>query len=370
MNRLTLAAITLVSAVLANASLRAQAPALPAAPTAAPATAATLASVVDTVVVDARTEQLIKGALKYLAAKQTPNGSWTSPNGEHPVAVTGYTLFAMLATGNLPNEGEYGKNVTNGVSFLLNCVRPDGYITSEGAAAGKKSSNMYDHGIATIALAEVYGQTQDPKVREKLVLAIKLIISAQNKEGGWRYQPRPNDADMSVTVLQVVALRAAKNAGLQVPQEVIDKAVKYVKSCQDVKSGGFCYQPHQSPGFARTAAAIYSLQVCGLYDDPMVKSGAEYLMRSKAPPTGDYFTYGSFYAAPAFYMIGGEQWKAWYNKIKTTLLDPAIVPDGDKSIAYWNGLDGNAKPIGPVYSTAVYTAILAMPYHYIPLYQR
>ena len=367
MNRLPIAAITLALALLANASLRAQAPLLPAAPTAAPTTAPV---VVDTVVVDARTEQLIKGALKYLAAKQTPNGSWTSTNGEHPVAVTGYTLFAMLATGNLPNEGEYGKNVTNGVAFLLNCVRPDGYITSEGAAAGKKGSNMYDHGIATIALAEVYGQTQDPKVREKLVLAIKLIISAQNKEGGWRYQPRPNDADMSVTVLQVVALRAAKNAGLQVPQEVIDKAVKYVKSCQDVKSGGFCYQPHQSPGFARTAAAIYSLQVCGLYDDPMVKSGAEYLMRSKAPPTGDYFTYGSFYAAPAFYMIGGEQWKAWYNKIKTTLLDPAIVPDGDKSIAYWNGLDGNAKPIGPVYSTAVYTAILAMPYHYIPLYQR
>jgi hypothetical protein len=278
--------------------------------------------------------------------------------------------MAMLATGNLPNEGEYGQNVTGGVGFLLNCVRPDGYITSEGAAAGKKPSNMYDHGIGTIALAEVYGQTQDPKVREKLVTAIKLIISAQNKAGGWRYQPRPVDADMSVTVLQVVALRAAKNAGLDVPQEVIDKAVQYVKSCRDEKSGGFCYQPHQSPGFARTAAAIYSLQVCGLYDDPMVKSGAEYLTRGKLHTTGEWFTYGSFYVAPAFYMVGGDQWKDWYGKLKTVLLESVTVPGGDKSIAYWNGLDNNARPIGPVYATAVYTAILAMPYHYIPLYQR
>lgn len=363
MGRLPIAAIVFAAAMLAGVSLAAP---TPAAPAAAPATA----PAVDTVVVDARTEQIIKGALKYLAAKQTPNGSWTSPNGEHPVAVTGYTLMAMLATGNLPNEGEYGKNVTSGVGFLLKCVRQDGYITSEGAAAGKKGSNMYDHGIGTIALAEVYGQTQDPRVREKLALAIKLIISAQNKAGGWRYQPRPADADMSVTVLQVVALRAAKNAGLDVPQEVIDKAVQYVKSCQDQKSGGFCYQPHQSPGFARTAAAIYSLQVCGLYDDPMVKAGAEYLVKAKLQPTGEWFTYGSFYAAPAFYMIGGEQWKGWYDKLKTSLLEPVIVPDGDKSIAYWNGLDNNARQVGPVYATAVYTAILAMPYHYIPLYQR
>jgi hypothetical protein len=229
---------------------------------------------------------------------------------------------------------------------------------------------MYDHGIGAIALAEVYGQTQDPWVREKLVLAIKLIVSAQNKAGGWRYQPRPVDADMSVTVLQVVALRAARNAGLEVPQDVIDKAVQYVKSCQDQRSGGFCYQPHQSPGFARTAAAIYSLQVCGLYDDPMVKAGAEYLTRSKVQPTGEWFTYGSFYTGPAFYMIGGEQWKAWYGKLKEELLEPVIVPEADKSIAYWNPLDNNAKAVGPVYATAVYTAILAMPYHYIPLYQR
>lgn len=355
--------LVILGSVLASAALAAEPPA----PTTAP-TASVRAP--DTVVVDPKTEEIIKGALKYLAAKQTPNGSWTSSNGEHPVAVTGYTLMALLAAGNLPNEGEYGRNVTSGMQFLLNCVRSDGYITSEGAGAGKKGSNMYDHGVATIALAEIYGQTQDPKVREKLSLAIKLIQSAQSKTGGWRYQPRPADADISVTVLQVVALRAAKNAGLDVPQKVIDSAVEYVRSCYDAKSGGFSYQPHSGPGTARTAAAIYSLQVCGLYDDPMVKAGSDYLLKAKVRPEGEWFTYGSFYAAPAFYMIGGDKWKTWYNNIKPILLAKVNTSEADKSIAYWEALDNNTRSVGPVYGTAVYTMILAMPYHYVPLYQR
>src|SRR6185295_15942157 len=103
--------------------------------------------------------------------------------------------------------------------------------------------------------------------------------NGQNK-GGWRYQPRPGDADISVTVLQVVALRAAKNGGLDIPQQTIDNAVQYVRRCFDERTGGFTYQPgNRAPGFARTAAAIYSLQVCGAYDDPLVKAGAEFLLK-------------------------------------------------------------------------------------------
>jgi len=340
-------------------------------PAAPGAPAATAAAATDTVVVDQKTDDTIKGALRYLASKQTPTGAWTSPGGEHPIAVTGYTVMSYMATGNLPGEGEYGKIVNNGVNFLLSCARPDGYITSaEFVHAGRKGSNMYDHGIATIALAEVYGQTQDPKVREKLAQSIKLIISCQNQEGGWRYTPRPESADMSVTVLQVVALRAAKNSGLDVPQKTIDGAVQYVRSCYDQRSGGFTYQPrNNAPGFARTAAAIYSLQVCGQYDDPKVKTGSEYLLAHNTPQ-GEYYTYGQFYASPAQYMVGGATWKKWYEGVKSLLLSNAISSGGDKPIVYWEPLDNQGKGVGPVYSTAIYTTILAMPYHYVPLYQR
>lgn len=315
----------------------------------------------DRVTVDPQTEAVIKGALKWMASRQNGNGAWSASEGgeRHEIAMTGYALMSFMAAGQLPDEGEYGRNVTQGINFLLNSMSPDGFIQ-----AGQ--TNMYGHGIASIALAEAYGQTKDPRMKNKVEAAIRLIINCQNDKGGWRYPPRVGDADLSVTVLQVVALRAAKNSGLEVPQATIDRAVRYVQSCYDQRSGGFTYQPrNQQPGFARTAAAIYSLQVCGHYDDPRIETGARYLFR-----TGDdhqWFTYGHFYAAPAMYMIGGDTWQTWYEQMKHKLL-PAAITRGE--LIYWEPKWDGGGRVGPIYSTAVYTMILAMPYHYVPLYQR
>src|SRR5687768_16254136 len=191
----------------------------------------------DDVVVDDKTEAIIKGAIKWLAAKQQPNGSWTTGRGnEHPVAMTGYTLICFMSAGHLPGEGEYGKNVTRGMNYLLSCVRADGYITNGG------ESNMYNHGIAAIVLAELYGQTKDPKLKQKLDLAIKLIVNCQNAQGGWRYRPAIVDGDISVTVLQLTAARAALNSGIEVPQTTIDRGVNFVKLCYHPSTGGFTYQ--------------------------------------------------------------------------------------------------------------------------------
>ena len=318
----------------------------------------------DNVIVDEPTEKVIRAALKYLAAKQSPNGSWNAGAGEHPVAMTAYTLMAFLAAGNTPNEGEYGKNVMRGMQYLLERVGPDGYISVGGNGGDRGGSNMYGHGIASIALAELYGMSKDARLKQKLELAIHLIENSQNDQGGWRYAPRKSDADLSVTVLQVVALRAAKNSGIDVAQRTIDNAVRFVKSCYDEGSGGFTYQPHnRQPGFARTAAGIYCLQVCGLYEDPMVGKGSQFLVDGKGN-MNEWYTYGHFYAAPAQYMIGGDTWKTWYEKMNKELL-ATVRREGD--FASWEPVD---HKVGTLYATAVYTTILAMPYHYIPLYQR
>jgi hypothetical protein len=356
--KLFVAALSVLSAITPCST-----PMLRAAPADAPAAGAEVPK--DNVVVDEKTEALIKGAIKWLAAKQQPNGSWNTGRGnEHPVAMTAYTLMAMMSAGHLPGEGEYGKQVTKGMNYLMSCVRADGYITNGG------ESNMYNHGIASIALAELYGQTRDPKLKQKLDMAIKLIVNCQNAQGGWRYRPAIVDGDISVTVLQLVAARAALNSGIEVPQSTIDKGVMYVKSCYHPSSGGFTYQAHGNPpGFARTAAAIYSLQVCGKYDEKEVKTGCDYLQKKPLTKNGEWFTYGNFYAAPAMYMIGGDTWKTWYDKMKTALITDAgdkLKSEGD--MRYWEPFDGQG--VGPVYATAVYTTILAMPYHYIPLYQR
>lgn len=314
------------------------------------------------VVVDEKTERLIRGALRYLASKQNGNGSWSASDGDRQeTAMTGYVLIAFLTAGQLPDEGEFGRNVSSGVNFLLASQRPDGTFTPVG-------HYMYGHGIATIALAEVYGQTKDPRVRPKLEAAVRLIISCQNDKGGWRYNPRVSDDDISVSVLQLVALRAAKNAGLDVPQASIDRGIRYVLSCYQRSSGGFTYQPRGGDaGFARTAAGIYSLQVCGQYDNPAVKTGSAFLFQRRNDQ--QWFTYGNFYAAPAQYMIGGETWERWYAHMRDTLCAPGRYREqGD--LIYWEPFRDRGRGVGPVFATAVYTMILSMPYHYLPLYQR
>jgi len=323
-------------------------------------------AVPDTVTVDDKTESVIRGALKFLASKQLPSGAWGSSGDEqkHPAAITGYVLMAFLAAGHLPGEGEWGRNVTAGMQYLLDQVQSDGII-------GRRDDGqyMYGHGVAAIALAEIYGQTKSPAMRPRLERVIRVILGSQNDKGGWRYMPVADQDDISVTVLQVVALRAAKNAGLDVPQSTIDRAVQYVRSCAHEKSGGFTYQPGggKGPGFARTAAAIYSLQVCGRYDDPLVRRGSEYLF-SRYHDDREWYTYGNFYAAPAQYMIGGATWQKWYTMVKEELLADVVQNGG---FFYWeNNPDKGRSWVGPVYCTTVYTMILAMPYHYIPLYQR
>lgn len=304
-------------------------------------------------------DRAIDGGLKYLAANQNPDGSW-NVGGGHRAAITAYVLHAFLAAGNTPNQGPYGKQVDHGVQFLLSCVRPDGYI-----AAPTGEHNMYGHGISTIVLGEVYGMTQDATMRPKLEIAINLIISSQNKQGGWRYQPRPADADVSVTVLQAVALRVARNSGIAVPQATIDKATQYVRSCM-TPQGGFAYQSGGSePGFARTAAAIYSLQVLGHYDDPMIAQGAKYLDANIDQK--EWFTYGQFYAMPAHYMIGGPAWPKWYDHVSAQLL--AKIETGPQG-TFWHPLDQGGNGVGEVWATAVYTTMLAIPYQYLPIYQR
>ena len=316
----------------------------------------------DAVVVDAPTEEILRGALRWLATKQNVNGSWNAGDNrraDHPVAMTGYVLLAFMATGNLPEEGEYAKQVKAGLEFLLESIGADGqYRGVDG------SKYMYNHGIATIALGELYGQSRNPIIREKLQRAIRLIVTTQSErdrtKGGWRYQPRPGDADISVTVLQVVALRAAKNAGLDVPQQTIDDAVDYVRRCS-VPGGGFAYQAGQAgAGFSRTAAAIYSLQVCGHYDDPLVPPASEYLFARSHERR--FWIYGANYAAPAQYMIGGDTWRRWYDLMKGELL-PKVQRNGDQ--CSWDD-----REVGNIYATACCTTILAMPWHAIPLYQR
>jgi len=365
------AAILSVSVVLAGTGLDTDAqPA--SAPT--PTSTSSVSSDDDKVKVDKNTEAIIGGALKYLAAQQMPDGSWIGDknnpaSSKYAIAMTSYVMMAFLANGNLPDAGPYAKQVKNGLQFLLDSVQSDGMFRMPNQA-----QYMYSHGLGTMVLAEVYGETQNPLVRPKLEHAVLLIIHGQNPEGGWRYQPGSKDADLSVTVPQTVALCAAKRAGIAVPQVTIDKAVAYIKRCS-VPSGGFSYQAGKGGGgFARTAAAIYALQITGLYDDPMISDGSRFVMtsidRCNQPGwTVDWMSYGNYYAGVAHYLMGGDKWRNYYQSFGQQFVISHVRTDGD--MRYWpEDIDPHAKGIGSNWCTAVFTTILSLPYGYLPLYQR
>jgi hypothetical protein len=304
---------------------------------------------------DDATKQATARALEWLAHKQNTNGSWSTSRFPQNTAVTAFALLAFMSQGHLPNQGLYGPEVAKGSRFLIACARPDGYLV------GAHGGNMYCHAMATLALAELWGMTGDDEIKPVLKKAVELIIRCQNHEGGWRYEPVPSGADISVTIMQVMALRAAKNSGLFVPDQTLKKAIAYIKRLHHRNSGGFGYQRNTDPpGFARSAAGVCVLQLSGEYDAKEIPKAIGFLKDNFN--AHQHFWYGHYYAAHAMHQVGGKDWEEWYDKIKTQLLANQAA---DGSWPSWHN-----ENVGPAYQTAIAVIILSVPANYLPIFQR
>ncbi len=207
-------------------------------------------------------QKAVDRGIEFLKSQQQDDGSFGQDRYGRHVGITALAALAFMGHGDMPGRGPNGVYVEKALDFVLNHVDPTGLI-----AADTSHGPMYGHGFAALFLAEIYGQSRDSRTREALVKAIRLIVGSQNEEGGWRYQPVSEDADLSVTICQVMALRAARNAGIKVPKQTIDRAVEYVKKCQNT-DGGFRYMMHSgSSAFPRSAAGVATLYYAGVYED-------------------------------------------------------------------------------------------------------
>ncbi len=298
-------------------------------------------------------------ALEWLAAQQNADGSWGN-DGKYPhsTSVTSFALIAFLSQGHLPQQGLYGPEVAKGARFLVASTRPsDGYLV------GSRGGNMYAHGMSTLALAELWGMAGGDEIRPPLEKAVELIVRTQSKEGGWRYDPSPTGHDISVTIMQVMALRAAKNSGLHVPDATIQHALAYINSCYHKASGGYVYQPGNSdPGFARTAAGVCVLQLSGKYDATEIARAIEFL-ETKSDDKRHWW-YGQYYAAHAMHQVGGKKWEDWYARSRTRLLAKQ-----DAKGAWVGGSMGSDDGVGGQYQTAIAVIILSIPLNYLPIFQ-
>jgi hypothetical protein len=300
---------------------------------------------------DPAAEQAVARAQRWIAGAQRRDGGWMTQHGRNNAGEIAYAILALMVNGSVPGEGPYGENISRGIQFLVNLQKENGLIIGN-----SESGPMYQHALATLALTECLGMTQNPRIRAATIRAVDLIVDTQHGEGGWRYQPRVEPGDISVTVMQVMALRAANDVGIFVPGETIDRAVNFIKACYSPKEKGFKYMTgNGSAEFARTAAGLVCLQSVGLYEDPIIPDVVDYLMETAfGEKKYNHYWYGHYYASVGLYHYGGEPWKAYYPQIKEK-----ILKDWQKHGHYGSLLD-----------TSWAVLILGVPYRYLPIYQR
>ncbi len=304
-----------------------------------------------------RVDAAVNKGLAWLAERQKPDGSFGSGShyGRH-VGITGLACMAFMCDGHLPGRGAYGHVVGNGLKFVLSCAGESGLLAAE-----TSHGPMYGHGFAALFVAEVYGTLPEPELRDKLRRAVRLIVRTQNDQGGWRYQPVKSDADISVTICQVMALRAARNAGIAVPKSTIDRAIQYVRRSQN-PDGGFRYM--LTPGasaFARSAAGVAALYYAGVYEDEAIERGLAYLHRYPPGVRGrraPHYYYGHYYAVQAMFLAGGEHWDKWWPAVRDDLLTR------QEDEGNWRG------EAGEEYGTAMALIILQVPKRLLPIFQR
>jgi hypothetical protein len=325
-------------------------------------------------------DQAIKKAIGLIRTLQREDGAFTE--GAYDTTMTSLGLMAMASCGITPDDpGEDGQSMRRALAYVLGEDRQN----EQGYFGERDGSRMYGHGITTLMLTEMLGmgadEAQDQLIHQRCQRGIDLILSAQKQEkaaaqqGGWRYTPDAHDSDLSVSVWQLMALRSAKNDGLEVPSEAIDDAVEYLKRSftskldrqgQPVKAeAGFSYEPQQdNPTYTMTAAGLLAMQVCGQYDSPLVAHSADWLIAHPPQWNERFFFYGTYYYAQGMYQRGGTHHQTAQRLVKEQLL-PHQRDDGS-----WLADGGEEGGHGRIYSTALAVLSLSVKYHYLPIYQR
>jgi hypothetical protein len=327
----------------------------------------------------AASEAAVDRGLDWLAAHQNPDGSWSlnnyHANCKHPLcagagtvtsdpAGTGLALLPFLGAGHTHQAGKHKETVARALRWLTAQQRPDGSWPAPG-----DTRPMYGHGMASIALCEAYGMTQDPGLRLPAQRALEYIVRAQHDaSGGWRYTPNMA-ADTSVVGWQVMALKSGEMAGLPAPPKVFEGVKRWLASVEGNRPAGgqFGYQT-ATPSPAMTAQGLLCLQYLGARrDDPRLRAGTDYLLAHLPRADGDT-SYYWYHANQVMYHVQGKHWKAWNEKLRDLLVSTQSTQGG--LAGSWSAVDAREKPGGRLYATALRLLMLEVYYRHLPLYQQ
>ena len=353
-------------------------------------------------------ERAVEIGLDFLARHQFPDGHWSldrfPPAGqpEHAdaalgqmradTAATGLALLAFLGAGYTHIDNKHHTVVRKGIDWLLENQQPDGQLFTIPTDTDRPA-RIYGHGIGAIALCEAYGMTRDPGLREPAQQAIQFIIDAQHPvKGGWRYTPNEGEttwrkeSDTSVSGWQLMALKSAQMAGLDVPDEVMERVGRWLDLAQADGGSRYMYNPYAStgpeqrqgltPNRAMTAEGLLMRMYLGWdRDNPAMIGGADYL-QDNLPELGDSDhplrdVYYWYYATQVMFQMQGHHWAAWNDRLRP-LLAGSQVQQGPLA-GSWHpnrpAPDRWAHAGGRLYVTTLNLLMLEVYYRYLPLFR-
>lgn len=341
-------------------------------------------------------QDAIKKGLQWMARNQSKDGHWEAVGGQYPITMTALGGMVLLMEGSTIREGLYRDNIRRAVDFLMSRCQQNGMIGNPNIP-GEAGRYMYGHGFGMLFLASVYGDEEDAdrrkKLEEILVRAGKFSRDAQTRRtsqkdgktplGGWGYvsaKEGNNFDEGSVTITQVQALRAARNAGIAVPQEAIKEAIAYLEESTN-QQGGVIYSLGGGGGTegrpALTAAAISCGFSSGDYNSPLIRKWFKFCQNnigSLGNQRQGHDEYMHYYYAQAMYSLGDEGYNKLFPEAKE--MDKLAWSKYRKStfdyLVRTQGADGSwtGGHVGPVFITAVHLTILQLDGAVLPIYQR
>lgn len=331
-------------------------------------------------------ERAVEASLRWLASVQRRDGSWeakafgagqvkTDENGvdrdyagrDADSGVTALAILAFLGAGYTHEEGQYADNVDRALRWLIGQQQPDGNL---GFGAGHFAM-MYCHGIATYAVAEAYGMQNDPSsntmLREPLIRGVRYILENQNPDGGWRYL-KGQKSDVSMFGWQLMALKSAEIAGVNIPRDAKVRMVQFLRSRSLGENGGLAgYRESLPPSASMTAEALFCKQMLGIRrDNAASREAADYLL-ARLPKRTEFNEYYWYYGTLAMYQFGGTGWQTWNRTIREILVSQQQT--SGQFAGSWEPVGTWAKYGGRIYSTALSTLCLEVYYRFLPLYQ-
>jgi hypothetical protein len=325
-------------------------------------------------------EAAVALGLQWLASHQAPDGRWSlsdfSKHGKcnctgfgdahYDVAATAFGVLPFLGAGvtHLASSKHptYARVVLKGLNFLLAKQQRDGSF----------SGNMYENGLATIALCEAYGMTADAKLKGPAQRAVNFLVFAQHQGGGWRYRPR-EAGDTSVTGWVLTALKTAQLAGLSVPKETLKAASRFLDSVADPDGTGYGYTDTR-PAPTTTAVGLLCREYLGV--GPRNADLLKGVDRLKTSPPDQMARniYYCYYATQVMHHLGGEHWEFWNPKMRDLLIekqDKGTDSSRPHHKGSWSPLGDQQGGIGGrVMETSMALLTLEVYYRHVPLYSR